>query len=81
MPGNQNDARCVEQIQKDMNAWKLGNVIWAMDQGITSGENRKILQKDGGQGILGEKLRRVCQPKMSPWGISSSWKSNRLSAR
>ena len=57
LPGNQNDAKCVEQIQKDMNDWKLGNVIWAMDRGMTSEENRKILQKAGGQYILGEKLR------------------------
>jgi len=57
LPGNQNDAKCVKQIQKDMNDWKLGNVIWAMDRGMTSEENRKILQKAGGQYILGEKLR------------------------
>ncbi|MCF8077627.1 MAG: hypothetical protein K9K63_00355 [Desulfotignum sp.] len=29
LPGNQNDARCVDQVQKDMNDWKLGHVIWA----------------------------------------------------
>lgn len=57
LPGNQNDAKCVDQIQKDMNDWKLGNVIWAMDRGMTSEDNRKILQKAGGQYILGEKLR------------------------
>ena len=57
LPGNQNDAKCVQQIQKDMNDWKLGNVIWAMDRGMTSEENRKTLQRAGGQYILGEKLR------------------------
>ena len=57
LPGNQNDAKCVKQIQKDINDWKLGHVIWAMDRGMTSEENRKILQKAGGQYILGEKLR------------------------
>ena len=57
LPGNQNDAKCVKQIQQDMNDWKLGHVIWAMDRGMTSEENRKILQKAGGQYILGEKLR------------------------
>ncbi len=40
-----------------MNDWKLGNVIWAMDRGMTSEENRKTLQRAGGQYILGEKLR------------------------
>ena len=57
LPGNQNDAKCVKQIQKDMSDWKLGHVIWAMDRGMTSDENRKILQRAGGQYILGEKLR------------------------
>lgn len=57
LPGNQNDAKCVEQVQKDINDWKLGHVIWAMDRGMTSEENRKVLQKAGGQYILGEKLR------------------------
>ncbi len=57
LPGNQNDAKCVDQVQRDMNDWKLGNVIWAMDRGMTSEENRRILQKAGGNYILGEKLR------------------------
>jgi len=57
LPGNQNDAKCVDQVQKDMNDWKLGNVIWAMDRGMTSEENRRNLQRAGGQYILGEKLR------------------------
>jgi len=59
LPGNQNDAKCVEQVQKDMNDWKLGHVIWAMDRGMTSKENRRNLQRAGGQYILGEKLRGI----------------------
>ena len=57
LPGNQNDAKCVDTVQKDLNDWRLGNVIWAMDRGMTSEENRKNLQRAGGQYILGEKLR------------------------
>ena len=57
LPGNQNDVKCVDQVQKDLNDWKLGNVIWAMDRGMTSEENRRNLQRAGGQYILGEKLR------------------------
>ncbi len=59
LPGNQNDAKCVDQVQKDLNDWQLGNVIWAMDRGMTSDENRRNLQRAGGQYILGEKLRGV----------------------
>ena len=59
LPGNQNDAKCVDQVQKDLNNWKLGNVVWAMDRGMTSEENRRNLQRAGGHYILGEKLRGI----------------------
>lgn len=57
LPGDQNNAKCVDQVQKDLNDWKLGNVIWAMDRGMTSEENWRNLQRAGVQYILGEKLR------------------------
>ena len=57
LPGNQHDAKSVEEVQKDLNSWKLGRVVWVMDRGMTSEDNRRILQKAGGQFILGEKLR------------------------
>lgn len=57
LPGNQHDSQCVAQVQQDLNSWKLGRVVWVMDRGMTSDENRRVLQKTGGQYILGEKLR------------------------
>jgi transposase len=57
LPGNQHDAKSVEQVQKDLNSWKLGRVVWVMDRGMSSDGNSRILQKAGGQFILGEKLR------------------------
>jgi hypothetical protein len=57
LPGNQHDSQCVAQVQQDLNNWKLGRVVWVMDRGVTSDENRRVLQKAGGQYILGEKLR------------------------
>lgn len=57
MPGNQSDAKCVDQVQRDLNDWRLNRVIWVMDRGMTSDENRRILQRAGGHYILGEKLR------------------------
>ena len=56
LPGNQHDSQCVKQVQKDLNSWNLGRVVWVMDRGMSSQENRKILQRAGGQFILGEKL-------------------------
>jgi hypothetical protein len=57
LPGNQHDSQSVAQVQQDLNNWKLGRVVWVMDRGMASDENRRILQKAGGQYILGEKLR------------------------
>ena len=57
MPGNQNDASCVDQVQKDLNDWQLNRVVWIMDRGMTSEENRRLPQRAGGHYILGEKLR------------------------
>ncbi len=57
LPGNQHDSQCVDQVQKDLNDWNLGRVVWVMDRGMTSDENQRILQRAGGQYILGEKLR------------------------
>jgi transposase len=59
LPGNQHDAKTVDQIQKDLNAWNIGRVVWVMDRGMAGDENRRILQRAGGQYILGEKLRGV----------------------
>jgi transposase len=56
LPGNQHDSQCVDQVQKDLNSWKLGRVVWVMDRGMTSDENRRMLQRAGGQYIFGEKL-------------------------
>jgi hypothetical protein len=56
LPGNQHDSQCVDQVQKDLNSWNLGRVVWVMDRGMSSEENQRILQRGGGQYILGEKL-------------------------
>jgi hypothetical protein len=56
LPGNQHDSQCVDQVQKDLNSWNLGRVVWVMDRGMSSQANQRILQRAGGQYILGEKL-------------------------
>jgi hypothetical protein len=56
LPGNQHDSKCVDQVQKDLNDWNLGRVVWVMDRGMSSQENQRLLQRGCGQYILGEKL-------------------------
>jgi transposase len=56
LPGNRHDSQCVDQVQKDLNSWNLGRVVWVMDRGMSSEQNQRILQRGCGQYILGEKL-------------------------
>ncbi len=57
IPGNTSDMKTVETVKKDLLGWKLGRCVWVMDRGMSSEENRLILQKAGGHYIIGEKLR------------------------
>lgn len=57
LPGNTQDMTTVERVKKDLTGWKLSRCIWVMDRGMSSEENRTILQQAGGHYILGEKLR------------------------
>ncbi len=57
LPGNTSDMATVEKVKSDLMGWKLSRCVWVMDRGMNSEENRLVLQKAGGQYILGEKLR------------------------
>jgi len=57
LPGNTQDMTTVERIKTDLLGWKLGRCVWVLDRGMSSDENRVILQRAGGHYILGEKLR------------------------
>ena len=57
LPGNTSDMATVEQVKSDLMGWKLSRCVWVMDRGMNSEENRLVLQRAGGQYILGEKLR------------------------
>jgi hypothetical protein len=56
-PGNTNDSALIRQVKDDLKAWRLGRVVWVADRGFTSAENRRYLQRAGGNYIVGEKLR------------------------
>lgn len=57
LPGNTSDMKTVETVKNDLLGWKLSRCVWVMDRGMNSEDNRLILQKAGGQYIIGEKLR------------------------
>lgn len=56
-PGNSVDVKLVEEVKRDLKAWKLGRIIMVMDTGFNSEENRRRLQGAGDGYIIGEKLR------------------------
>ncbi len=56
-PGNSSDQVLVRQVKDDLRTWKLNRVLWVLDTGFASEENRRYLQRAGGHYILGEKLR------------------------
>lgn len=56
-PGNTADASVIEEVKRDLNAWKLGRVMLVMDAGFNSEANRRILQGAGDAFIIGERLR------------------------
>jgi hypothetical protein len=56
-PGNTGDQALIREVKDDLRAWRLGRVVWVADRGFTSAENRRYLQRAGGNYIIGEKLR------------------------
>ena len=56
-PGNTSDQVLIRTVRDDLASWQLNRVIWALDRGFTSAENRRYLQRGGGHYIMGEKLR------------------------
>ena len=56
-PGNTSDQKIVDQVKSDLGQWNLGKVILVGDAGFNSAENRKVLLRECGDFILGEKLR------------------------
>lgn len=57
--GNSSDQVLIREVKDDLRAWKIARVVWVVDRGFASEENRRYLQRAGGHYIMGEKLRRV----------------------
>jgi len=56
-PGNASDQVLIRQVKDDLREWRLHRVIWVLDTGFSSEQNRRYLQRAGGHFIVGEKLR------------------------
>ncbi len=56
-PGSQADMSVVPQVKAELGAWKLNRVVWVLDRGFNSEEDRTELRRHGGHYIVSEKLR------------------------
>ncbi|MGH2862333.1 MAG: IS1634 family transposase [Solirubrobacteraceae bacterium] len=57
-PGNASDQEIIREVKDKLREWRLHRVIWVLDTGFNSEENRSYLQRAGGHYIIGEKLRQ-----------------------
>ena len=56
-PGTTSDQDIIKKVKDDLGAWGLHRVIWCLDRGFNSADNRRYLERAGGHYIVGEKLR------------------------
>ena len=55
--GTASDQVIIKKVKDDLGSWGLHRVIWCLDRGFNSEDNRRYLQRAGGHYIVGEKLR------------------------
>jgi len=56
-PGTTSDQDIIKKVKDDLGSWGLHRVIWCLDRGFNSAENRRYLERAGGHYVIGEKLR------------------------
>ena len=56
-PGNTADVTTVAQVKASLAGWRLNRVVWAVDRGMTSEENLRLMKQGGANSIAGEKMR------------------------
>jgi len=56
--GNTNDASTVKEVKRSLSGWRLNRVVWAVDRGMVSEENLRVLQEGGAHYVAGERMRQ-----------------------
>jgi hypothetical protein len=56
-PGNTADSALIRQVKQELRDWTLTRVIWVVDRGFTSAQNRRWLRRGDHHYIIGETLR------------------------
>lgn len=50
--GQESDQVIIRKVKDDLGAWNLSRVIWCLDRGFNSAQNRRYLQRGGGHYIV-----------------------------
>jgi hypothetical protein len=72
--GTASDQVIIRKVKDDLGAWGLNRVIWCLDRGFNSEENRRYLQRAGGHYIVGERLRSTSAEATAALGRQGRYK-------
>jgi transposase len=73
-PGTASDQVIIKKVKDDLGSWGLHRVIWCLDRGFNSEDNRRYLQRAGGHYIVGEKLRSTSTEATAALGRQGRYK-------
>jgi hypothetical protein len=73
--GTTSDQVIIRKVKDDLGAWGLHRVIWCLDRGFNSAENRRYLQRAGGHYIVGERLRSDSADAKAALGRAGRYRS------
>jgi hypothetical protein len=73
--GTTSDQVIIRKVKDDLGAWGLNRVIWCLDRGFNSAENRRYLQRAGGHYIVGERLRSDSADAKAALGRAGRYRS------
>ncbi len=60
-PGNTVDVETVQQVQRDLDGWRLTRLIFVGDAGMVSEKNLQALAAAGGRYLVGQPLRQATE--------------------
>ena len=72
--GTASDQVIIRKVKDDLGAWGLHRVIWCLDRGFNSEDNRRYLQRGGGHYIVSEKLRSTSSEATQALGRQGRYK-------
>jgi len=76
-PGNASDQVLIRTVKDDLLAWRLSRVVWVLDRGFASAEDRRHLQRAGASSSAATSTR----PRATPSGALRRSSASRPNSR